>query len=238
MLRHRVLMQKKASTQLSGSTAYSSAAVGNVLLSDRSFVTVAQYVAGGYLPAVGIIFSNSSGQLKAVSLVEANKAWDASTTPQDISTLYNYYYEEYYPAQPNLPYASADTDDTGNTSKIIAALGAENDCAANYCRNFSPSGMISGQWDLPSYATLKTILTNISTINSSLSSLSATILTPYNQGVNFYLSSTEAITPEDDIAVWSGMIYDSELYMSRVEKSAILYSSYYAIARPVITITY
>lgn len=154
--------------------AYSSAVVGDILCSDLKIVSAANYTISGKT-AIGIVFYNSSGVLKVVSLTQQGGiTWGGKGN--DIAELTN------YTAAEN---AINDTNGTANTTTIIGYLGDSTSLAAGYCRAFITSGRAAGNWDLPAAGELNAIKTNKTTINSSLSTVSGTALSLY------YLSSTE-----------------------------------------------
>lgn len=169
--------------------AYSSAAVGDILCSDMKIVSAANYSASGKT-AIGIVFYNVSGVLKAVSLTQqGGLTWGGMAF--DIPELTNYTTTES---------AITDTNGTANTTIIISYLGDSTSLAAGYCRAFSTSGRAAGNWDLPALGELNAIKINKTTINASLSAVSGTTLSL------FYLSSTEY----DADAPWAySALYDA-----------------------------
>lgn len=190
--------------------AYSSAAVGDILCSDLKIVSAANYTISGKT-AIGVVFYNSSGELKAVSLTQQGGV-TCGGKGIDIPELTNY-------ALPGN--AITDTNGTANTTTIISYLGDSTSLAAGYCRAFSTSGRAAGNWDLPAAGELNAMKTNKTTINASLSTVSGTTLSLY------YLSSTEY----DGNEVWAyNANYDVLQTWPKDDDSAY--------ARPITKITY
>lgn len=164
---------------------YSTAVLGDILCSDLSFVKSTDYASSGKT-AIGVIFSNATGALKAISLTEfQNLPWSKSAI--DITNLAHIYED----------YAQADMGGRNNTDVILAQLGTGNDFAAGKCNSFSTYGTSAGAWYLPAAGELYMILSNFTTINSSLSICSGTSLTMDAQELEgvftfwYYLSSTQ-----------------------------------------------
>lgn len=229
MSRRRLLYSKPL---IGGSTSYASAAIGNILLSDKSYVTVAQWNAGGYLPAIGVIFGNSSGVLRVLALTKSSGIkWDNATTPGDLS-LTNYDLDDY-----------SDINGLSNTATIVAALGNNSTHAAGYCYNYTTDGTVAHDWYLPAFGEGKMIIDNFNTINTALSALSASLI-KNNTDTDFanntgevYWCSTEL--DSDGVKAAVVLCYSSGFDRGFVDKNAVSpFYWVYLVARPCLKITY
>lgn len=183
---------------LSGSMSYASAAIGDILLTDKSFATLTQWNTGGYLPAIGVIFGNASGVLRVLSLTKsAAIKWDTAASPADLS-LTNYEPTDY-----------SDLNGLTNTATIVTALGNVTTHAAGYCYNYVTDGTVAHNWYLPAYGEGKAIIDNYSTLNTTLTALGASLIK----------NNTDT-----DFANSTGEVYwcSTELYDSSVLGSAVL----------------
>jgi hypothetical protein len=102
---------------------YSLAVVGDILCSDLSFVSAANYSASGKT-AIGIVVSNASKVLKIVSIVRSDYSKSFGWL-NNISTLTDY---------KTINQALSDIDGYSNTNKIIAQEGSSG--AIAYCKSF------------------------------------------------------------------------------------------------------
>lgn len=154
--------------------AYSEAVAGNILCSDLKIVSKENYAISGKT-AIGIVIYNASGVLKAMALTGDSKPFEGYQS--DNAYLTN---------RATQAAALTETDGTTNTTGIISWNGNDSNYAAGYCRAFSTAGRAAGNWDLPALGELKYIADNLSTIQSSLSTVSGTSIT-----YGYYASSTE-----------------------------------------------
>ena len=157
---------------------YSAAVVGDILCSDLSYVSAANYALSGKT-AIGVIINNTLGVLRAMALSDGFKPFGGSGI--DIPGLTNY-----------MTSANAITDIAGkeNTNIIISALGNSSDHATGYCANFTTAGTSVGDWHLGALGEFKMIVDNRATVNTSLTTVGGTLIV--NVGtIRNYGSSTE-----------------------------------------------
>ncbi|PKO97084.1 MAG: hypothetical protein CVU12_02105 [Bacteroidetes bacterium HGW-Bacteroidetes-7] len=170
MLRRRLLNKKGID--------YSGAVVGDILCSDMTTVSRANYLASGKT-AIGVIINNAYGVLRAMALSDGFKSFGGSGT--DILGLTNYTTSDN---------ALNDIDGKGNTLLIVNSLGNGTDHAAGYCANFTTAGTSVGDWHLGALGEFKMIVDNRATVNTSLTTVGGTLIV--NVGtIRNYGSSTE-----------------------------------------------
>lgn len=171
---------------------YTGAVVGDILCSDMSFVTRANYSASGKI-AIGIIINNSNRAISVIALTEVTDcSW--SYNSMDISDLINI--STSYLAQ-------ADIDGKGNTDKIIAANTAHagSDYAAGWCRLFTTTGTKAGDWHLPALGELYLLSVNADFMAVSQSIVMVGAIPIFVETVyKYYVTSTE----ETSTYVWIG----------------------------------
>lgn len=213
-------------------STYASAVVGDILCSDLTVVTPANYSGSGKT-AIGIVFSNASNKLKAVALTKSSsEMWwgDVSTAITNLADI------------ASVNDAKADMDGRGNTTKINAVMYSTY-YAAGWCHAFSTSGAPAGNWFLPSAGEWWTIYQNLTTINNSLSACSGTAFNQYD----YYWSSTHngniwVDDPYNQYALfaWLFIVSPYSQIISDARNYAILDSSQnpYIKARAAIQITY
>ena len=188
---------------------YSGAVVGDILCSDLTIVSAANYSASGKT-AIGVVIYNALGVLKAVSLAEVSRYF--SSYDSNIPGLTDF-------AEMNS--ALTDIDGRANTSIIFTALGSYA-YAAVYCRSFTTTGTQVGDWDLPALGELKYIIDNLSAIQSSLSSVSGTSIVTYG----YWASSTES----DAAYQWVAMLHNGTYHRYLKQRQMTV--------RPITKITY
>ncbi|MDP3387711.1 MAG: hypothetical protein Q8S24_10780, partial [Eubacteriales bacterium] len=166
---------------------YSGAVVGDILCSDLSYVTRANYASSGKI-GIGVILQNTNRTIKVLAKNQWKERWSPSLS--DVPTLTNVNYNN----------APNDLDGDGNTAKIIAHFGTSQNYAARSCRSYAPSGVCQGSWYLPASGELYLITaSNILTIDSSISAIGGDILRKreFSQTINFSVFYGEGNIAED-----------------------------------------
>ena len=209
-----MFLRRRISNRPSG-VDYSGAVVGDILCSDLTIVTNANYASSGKT-AIGVVVNNASGNLRAIALGEYSKPFGGSGT--DIAGLTNY---------TTSATALTDTDGKGNTALIIAAIGSSTDHAAGFCNSFTTSGTSAGDWYFCALGEVKMFIDDTATINTSLTTVSGTLISVSPTSL-VYTSSTEV----SDTNNWVRRIQWSD-YVSYPKSATVT-----VYVRPMIKITY
>ncbi len=201
MLRRRILYNT--------TSPYATAAVNDILCSDMSIISNSNYASSGKT-AIGVVFYNENGVLKAMALVDiASKAYGTNV---DLSLV----------NKTSESTAITDYDGKENTNVMVSAYGSDNTYAAGACRLFSTPGTVAGDWNLASAGEITQIYTNMTALNASLSAVSGSAFS----SVTRYITSTEMSASYCwHLPVWSGAL----AYMGKNITGS---------ARPIIKITY
>lgn len=161
--------------------SYSEAVVGDILCTDLTIVKSTDYSTSGKI-GIGVVFSNSSGKLKVVGLLQGNsKYWAPTGTDSSIANITA-------PISTNI---LNDLDGKANTT-ILYALSTSVSYIAGYCRAYSVTGAPSGTWSAPAGGEWATIWNNRTTINSSISVCSGTQISVYGYNYYWVISETDA----------------------------------------------
>jgi len=202
--------------------AYSNAVVGNILCSDLTIISTANYSRSGKT-AIGIVYRNAANKLDVMALTSAavGSLWWGGNA--DVPTLDDY----------NLV-ANAETDfaNTTNTTALITFYGTGTNYAFKFCRDYSTTGTTVGQWDLPAYGNLNLIVnTNFTTLNATLSVLGESVLS----NDIYYWSSTQYGLVDIDWYAWyagrTGRVFSGGAYKQLLSSASLK-------TLPVITISY
>lgn len=206
---------------------YSGAQVGDILCSDRTVVTTANYAASGKT-GIGIAYYNESGDIRFLypnPLLQNNKAWGPDvdiTDLADITTEVG---------------AIADFDGSGNTDIIINQQGASTTYSPGYCRAFSTAGTSAGDWYMPALGELSIILDNVTAINAAIT---AVFGESYNiTDYKVLQSSTEYgySSGNSSYCIWYALLYDSEIHFGGTDSpKTFLDAAAYVV--PCLKITY
>lgn len=221
------------SVLLSGSTNYINAEVGDIILSDKSFVPLTIYNGGGYLPAIGIVVDNTSNNLRVIALSKSSGIqWDSASTPMDLS-LTNY---------SDGDSALSDFNGLSNSSVILAALGSSPSLAAGYCYNYNTQGTNIGDWYFPATGEVNLILSNVTSINSSLLDVGNFTL-KINSNSDFENNTAEIYWSSSENNYKDAfLLYLQEpttIYINNIDKNSLspLYGAYLVVT-PILKIIY
>ena len=174
MLRRRLLNKKGID--------YSGAVVGDILCSDMTTVSRANYLASGKT-AIGVVINNSNRKLRVAALNSVTgKYWDSYFG--DITTL---------PNITSVADALSDMDGHSNTLAIwnFTALNQNADNAVGYCHLYTTAGTQAGQWYLPAAGEWSLINTPslLVVVNSAMNTCGGEAFGYYSY--DYYLTSTE-----------------------------------------------
>ena len=125
--------------------------------------------------AIAVVFDTSKKLAIALNQ-KGSIQWGSSGT--DISTLTNCTTSNF---------ATCDIDGKANTQKIVSILGTGSSYAAGYCYNKTDGGQAKGSWFLPSASELKTLYSNKTQVNASITAAGGSIIPP----IGYCWSSTE-----------------------------------------------
>lgn len=166
MLRRRIIF-KKPSVEI----PFSQASVGDILCSDNTVVSAANYTGSGKT-AIGIVFHNSSGNMRCMALSTVTQKYGGYGQLLGIEKTT---YED----------ASADLD--GAYNSLYMRTWISGDTIAFNCYMFSTAGTSAGDWYCPAAGEVKILGQNLSTINASRSALGLSSIGAFN----VFVTSTE-----------------------------------------------
>jgi hypothetical protein len=184
-------------------SGYSEAQVGDILCSDLSIVTAANYAASGKT-AIGIAYYNNNGDIRFMHpnpILQAGKAFGPDVNITDLADI------------TTESGAIADTDGSGNTDKIINQQGAGTTYSPGYCRAFSTAGTSVGDWYMPALGELSLIIDNVTAINAAITAI---LGASYNIGNSVYIQSSTEYGYNSGLSLncyWYALYYNSVKYI-------------------------